>query len=190
MKNKGHLVFTVFLVSGLVFQLAAAKEDVNTLSTGAVTGISTALARADVALARSIVSPTAFRGSLGENLAGQYFLKDTLSKTGNWQMITPRSGPQGLDHLYIKTNSRGIPTDLLVGESKFNTSQLGMTRDGIQMGMKWSNKRLRALGGRYLAVSRDNGISIARMPLNPNRSIEVTLKKFRMTEKIIVVLAK
>ncbi len=176
MKNKGHLVFTVFLVVGLAFQLAAAKEDVNTLSIGAATGISTALARADVALARSIISPTAFRGSLGENLAGQYFLKDTLSKTGNWQMITPRSGPQGLDHLYIKTNSRGIPTDLLVGESKFNTSQLGMTRDGIQMGMKWSGKRLSALGRRYLAVSRDNGISIARMPLNPNRSIEVTLK--------------
>lgn len=168
-------------ILGIAFCVAAcvtlqAANEKNTLSVGSAAAVSTALSRADVALARSIISSTAFRGSLGENLAGQHFLKDTLSKTGNWQMITPRSGPQGLDHLYIKTNSRGIPTDLLVGESKFNSSQLKMTRDGMQMGRRWTDQRLAALGGRYFSVARDSNIAIAPMPLNPNRSIEVTLK--------------
>ena len=162
------------LVCGAVFSLAAANE------TGAVPAASaamagTALFRADVALAKSIVSPTDFRGSLGENVAGQCFLKNTLSQTGDWQAITPRSGRQGLDHLFVKTNSRGVPTKLLIGESKYNTSPLGHTRDGIQMGERWIDRHLVALGSRYLDVAGKSDIALARMPLNPNRSIEVTL---------------
>ena len=152
------------------------SEDIYpTLITGDATVVGSALGRADVALSRSLISPTAFRGSLGENVAGQYFLKNTLSQSGNWQMITPRSGPQGLDHLYIKVNSQGLPNQLLVGESKFNTSRLSETLDGIQMGKRWTNTRLTALGARYISVAGDGNISFARMPLNPNRSIEITL---------------
>lgn len=172
MRNKRF--YCAVLVCGAMFRLSAANE------TGAVPAASaamagTALFKADVALAKSIVSPTDFRGSLGENVAGQCFLKNTLSQNGNWQAITPRSGRQGLDHLFVKTDSRGVPTKLLIGESKYNTSPLGHTRDGIQMGKRWINRRLVALGSRYLDVAEKTSITIARMPLNPNRSIEVTL---------------
>lgn len=162
------------LVCGAVFRLAGANGTDAVPAAGAAMA-GTALFRADVALAKSIVSPNDFRGSLGENVAGNCFLKNTLSRTGNWQAITPRSGRQGLDHLYVKTNSRGVPTKLLIGESKFNTSPLGETSDGIQMGKRWINRRLVALGSRYLDAAGKSDIAIARMPLNPNRSIEVTL---------------
>ena len=172
MRNRG--AFCALLICWAIFHLQA-SEKIATVSTTTATMVGTALFRADIALAKSIVSPTDFRGSLGENVAGQCFLKNTLSRTGNWQAITPRSGRQGLDHLYVKTNSNGVPTKLLIGESKFNTSTLGETHDGIQMGKTWINRRLFALGSRYLNVAGDANITIARMPLNPNRSIEVTL---------------
>ena len=162
------------LVCGAMFHLSAANETGAIPAAGAAMA-GTALFRADVALAKSIVSPTDFRGSLGENVAGQCFLKNTLSQTGNWQAITPRSGRQGLDHLFVKTDSRGVPTKLLIGESKYNTSRLGKTRDGIQMGKRWIDRQLVALGSRYLDAAGKSDIAIARMPLNPNRSIEVTL---------------
>lgn len=145
-------------------------------STSLTSTASIALARADLALCKSLITPNAFRGNLGESVAGTSFLKDILSKTGNWHSITPRSGPQGFDHLFIKTNSRGLPTDLIVGESKFNTSRLGITKDGIQMGPRWTNKRLIALGSRYIRVANNNSFSFAKMPLNPNRQINVILK--------------
>ena len=131
MRNRG--AFCALLICWAIFHLQA-SEKIATVSTTTATMVGTALFRADIALAKSIVSPTDFRGSLGENVAGQCFLKNTLSRTGNWQAITPRSGRQGLDHLYVKTNSNGVPTKLLIGESKFNTSTLGETHDGIQMG--------------------------------------------------------
>ena len=172
MRNKSFCC--TVLACGVMFHLAAANETgASPAASAAMAG--TALFRADVALAKSIVSPTDFRGSLGENAAGQCFLKNTLSQTGNWQAITPRSGRQGLDHLFVKTNSRGVPTKLLIGESKYNTSPLGHTRDGIQMGKRWINRRLIALGSRYLNAAGKSDITLARMPLNPNRSIEVTL---------------
>jgi len=156
--------------------LFGAVGDAEAIAVGGTSAAATALARADIALARSVLNPTALRGSLGENVASKAFMKNVLAKTGNWQSVTPRSGPQGLDHLFIKTDQNGIPRQLLVGESKYNTSPLGTTKDGTQMGERWTNKRLSALGTRYLSVAQETGIKIAAVPLSPNRQITVVLK--------------
>lgn len=168
-------ISNLFLIS-LAVQLFGANNDADILAIPLTSVAGIQLSRADVALARSVINPVAFRGSLGENVVANTFLKDTLSKTGNWQSITPRSGPQGFDHLFIKVNKSGTPTKLIVGESKFNTSQLGMTKDGIQMGEKWTNRRLSALGTRYLAVAQERSVSVSNMPLNPKQQISVILK--------------
>ena len=133
------------------------------------------LRQADTALARSVINTTGLKGSIGENAAGRYFLRQTLQQTGNWHSISPRSGPQGLDHVFIKTNSQGAPTDLLIGESKYNTSRLGMTKDGLQLGTNWSAKRISALGARYLTVAKSD-IGIARLPLTPKHQLSVILQ--------------
>ena len=133
------------------------------------------LRQADTAMARSVINATGLKGSIGENAAGRYFLRQTLQQTGNWHSISPRSGPQGLDHVFIKTNSQGAPTDLLIGESKYNTSRLGMTKDGLQLGTNWSAKRISALGTRYLTVAKSD-IGIARLPLAPKHQLSVILQ--------------
>ena len=143
---------------------------------GAITPVLTTIARADVALSRSFIAPTAFRGNLGESIVGNCFLKNTLSQSGSWQAVTPRSGPQGLDHLFMKLNKEGSPTALLVGESKFGTSQLGNTADGIQMGKNWISKRLHGLGSRYIAVSSAQVLPSQPVPLSPKQQLNVVLK--------------
>lgn len=173
MLERYQYVLLLLMVSGVL--LAGNTHDKDVFAVAATSSGATVLARADVALARSIISPTAYRGSLGEAVAGTSFLKDSLRRTGNWQSISPRSGPQGFDHVFIKTTANGIPVDLLVGESKFNSSRLGMTKDGIQMGVRWTGRRLAALGGRYLAVAAEPSIASAKMPLLPNRQISVVL---------------
>jgi hypothetical protein len=145
-------------------------------SIGAITPALTTLARADVALSRSFITPTAYRGNLGESVVGNCFLKNTLSQSGSWQALTPRSGPQGLDHLFMKFNKAGSPTALLVGESKFGTSQLGNTADGIQMGKNWISKRLYILGSRYIAMSNAQILPSQDTILTPNKQLNVILR--------------
>lgn len=62
-------------------------------------------------------------------------------------------GRQGIDGLYVRYNKHGIPMDVVVGEAKFNTSQLGMTKDGIQMSPKWIKHRLTQTANRFTAFS-------------------------------------
>lgn len=136
----------------------------------------TALSKADVALARSFVVRNAFKGSFGESIAEKSYVDTYLSKSGHWHSITPRSGPQGLDHLFIKTRN-GVIKDVMVGESKFNTSALNKhTKDGIQMGEEWVGKRLRRLAWRYTQVSTLQEIGFGKPPLNSARKLCVVLK--------------
>lgn len=166
----------LLLMQGVSLVSYAADQTLEVLSATGTTITASALSGADVSLARSLISPTAFRGSLGENVVSKTILKGVLYKTGNWQSITPRSGPQGFDHLLIKTNSKGFPVELMVGESKFNQSRLGNTLDGIQMGEKWIRRRLSALGRRYFSVAGESTFPIAKVPLQPKQQISVSLK--------------
>jgi len=135
-------------------------------SSAYVTASATALSKADVALARSYVVRNVFKGSFGESIAEKSYIDAYLTKSGHWQSITPRAGPQGLDHLFIKTKN-GVIQDVMVGESKFNTSALNKnTRDGIQMGDEWIGKRLKRLAWRYNQVSQLSEIGLGKPPLN------------------------
>jgi len=136
----------------------------------------TALSKADLALARSFVVRNVFKGSFGESIAEKSYIDAYLTKDGHWQSITPRSGPQGLDHLFIKTKN-GVIKDIMVGESKFNTSALNKnTRDGIQMGEEWIGKRLKRLAWRYTQISTLQKIGFGKKPLNSARILCVALK--------------
>ena len=141
-----------------------------------VSATATVLARADVAFARSRIVDIHYKGAFGENVAGKTFLRNYLQAEGGWESITPRSGRQGFDHVFIKQGAQGEIKDLMIAESKYNTSILSETKDGIQMGISWRKPRLVALGNRYLTVAKSADIRFGKMPLAPNRVLEVVLK--------------
>ncbi|MGN0866382.1 MAG: hypothetical protein ACI4SG_01720 [Oligosphaeraceae bacterium] len=153
------------------------SHDISSASGAAATAYTSMFSKADVALARSLVSgTTAVKGSLGEAVAGSSYLSKYLAKSGNWVSISPRVGSNGLDHVFLKIDPKdGFPRGLMVGESKFNTSSLGMTKDGIQLGGKWTTLRLRALGHRYLRLA--NVTQRAPLPtIKPAYDLTVVLK--------------
>ena len=135
----------------------------------------TALSRADVALARSCVVANHIKGDFGESVAGNAILKSFLEKEGRWSAITPRSGRQGLDHLFIKTYKSGKISQILVGESKYNTSARGNTADGFQGTRAYVNKRLEVLAKRYEQLSQMKSFRFGKVPLDPNRELCVKL---------------
>ncbi len=67
-----------------------------------------------------------------------------------------------------------MPRGLVVGESKYGSSVLGLTKDGVQMGNAWRNKRLVAIGTRYAHIA-DSAIKCERMPLLAKHKLNVTI---------------
>ena len=138
------------------------------------TAMGSVLAKADVAIAKSFVcGATATKGAFGEAIASGNVVSECLADTGKWKSISPRIGSQGIDHVFLQFKKNG-KMRLIVGESKYGSSQLGETKDGIQLGSKWANKRLCALGKRYLEVSKI--INIDSMPAYPHYKLSVSLK--------------
>ena len=174
-----NFIIQVFLVACLAAYGATPKEQSQKAEIAAssfVSASATALSKADIALARSFVVRNGFKGSFGESIAEKSFIDTYLSKDGHWQSVTPRSGPQGLDHLFIKTKN-GVIKDVMVGESKFNTSTLNKnTRDGVQMGEEWIGKRFKRLAWRYSKISTLQEIGLGKPPLNSARKLCVVLK--------------
>ena len=174
-----NFIIQVFLVACLSAYGATPKEQSQKAEIAAssfVSASATALSKADIALARSFVVRNGFKGGFGESIAEKSFVDTYLSKDGHWQSITPRSGPQGLDHFFIKTKN-GVIKDVMVGESKFNTSTLNKnTRDGVQMGEEWIGKRFKRLALRYSKISTLQEIGLGKPPLNSARKLCVVLK--------------
>lgn len=152
-------------------------NNISSASGAATTAYTSMFAKADIALARSLVSgTTAMKGSLGETIAGSSYLSKYLANSGNWVSISPRIGPNGMDHVFLKINPKdGLPRDLMIGESKYNTSTLGKTKDGIQLGKKWTAERLLDLGKKYQELM--NVTQIAPLPIiKPAYYLTVVLK--------------
>lgn len=86
----------------------------------------------------------ALKGVVGEYSTQMDYL-DRLTRTG-WTSVTPRTGSQGLDHFFMKFNSRGYVEDVLIVETKMGTrsakQSLGMTSDGKQMSQTWVQRRI------------------------------------------------
>lgn len=95
----------------------------------------------------------AAKGSFGENL-----MHDLLTETGGWARATPAGTQQGIDGLYIRFGKGGRVQDVLVGEAKYGSSQLGHTvNSGKQMSHKWISQRLKACSQKYTIISEKLG---------------------------------
>lgn len=180
--HKKQLTFSIVL---LFFSYVALAWDdspfsVHSISSAAgtvTTAYTSMFSKADIALARSLVSgKTAIKGSLGEAVAGSSYLSKFLANSGNWVSISPRIGEKGMDHVFLKINPKdGLPRNIMVGESKYNTSPLGMTTDGIQLGDKWTAQRLKKLGDYYLRLA--DVTQRATLPtIKPSHDLTVVLK--------------
>jgi len=82
-------------------------------------------------------------GSINENLMNRYF-----QSTG-WTKIEGEVGRNGIDGLFIKRNRNNQIIDVLVCESKYNTSGLQHTKSGLQMTNQWVVKKIENLQKHY-----------------------------------------
>ena len=130
--------------------------------------------RSDLAWAQATIAPTRAKGTLGESFASKVYLRNALNHSG-WHEVSPRSAPQGLDHVFIQTDNVGMLRDMLIAESKFGTSRLGNTKDGVQMGESWTNARMRKLAANYQKVSLLTPEVSQKCPLKPANAIDVIL---------------
>ena len=137
----------------------------------------TALARADVAVAKSLLNERLLKGEVGEAIrdhtVGRY-----RHRSGQWLNVSPRLGPQGLDHVSVQLNESGRPHRLMVDETKFGSSRLSTTKSGnIQMGGKYISERLSGLAKRFDTIRAQGDWSIAKVPaeLSSKRVVLVPL---------------
>ena len=115
--------------------------------------VSTAIlsaAEPESALARASILTPRLHGNVGEAL-----VSSQLHATGGWTPIRPRNGPQGIDHVWIKYDKTGRPVDMIVGETKYGTSRLGMTKFGRQMNTPWKSNHLADLADDWDAMAKD-----------------------------------
>ena len=142
-----------------------------------VSTFQTVLARADLVYAQSVLVRTHSKGNLGEALALRAFLRNKFEEGGNWFSLTPRTGRQGFDHLFVRINQNGSYS-FMVGESKYGSSQLGVTQGNVkQMSWNWIHARANKLGDAYISVSNRSNISCRKLPFfrtgkGPRRSIQ------------------
>ena len=77
-------------------------------------------------------------GQIGEKVMHRMF------ESGGWERLQSQLGRQGIDGLFVKRR-RGQIVDILVIESKFNTSSLQPTLHGMQMSVNWVQQNIRRL---------------------------------------------
>ncbi len=150
---KFHLLLTSALY---VFSLTAIGQTSQELAPqleaagiGAAMAYQAALARADVAVAKSMLNENFLKGDVGEQVR-DLIVDRYHHHSGRWINISPRLGPQGLDGVSVQLDSNGRVRKLMVDEAKFGSSKLSRTKSGdIQMGDKWCSDRLRGLANRY-----------------------------------------
>ena len=140
-------------------------------------GFTTAYVRADVAYARSFLTNKYLKGTIGESFAERFFLNNQLERNirGNWMSLNPRTGPQGLDHLFMKTGKNGR-LYWMVGETKYGTSQLGTTVNGTrQLSNQWTTERIQKLGQQYSQIAAQD-VPCKKLPhVPPKAQLEVPL---------------
>jgi hypothetical protein len=150
-----------------------------TVAVGGAVAYHTALARADVAIAKSLLNERLLKGDVGETIRDQTVGR-YLHRSGQWLNVSPRLGPQGLDHVSVQLDESGKPHRLMVDETKFGSSRLLTTKSGdIQMGDRYVSERLSGLAKRFEAIgaqARGNMVS-ARVPegLSSKRTVRVPL---------------
>jgi len=151
---KTSMLVLIFVLAGSVH---AADKTVNQETAVGLTGVTstlaTVLSRVDVDAVQSVVSTNAVKGGVGESYMDRYFTR-SFRASSDWHPVRSRIGPQGIDGLYVKYNRQGGIHRVMVAEAKYGSSRLAMTKDGIQMGNRWTSRRLSAMGDRYSRLGR------------------------------------
>jgi len=78
--------------------------------------------------------------------AAEGLMQDYFTQSG-WQSLSGQTGRQGIDGLFVKTDANGTIKDILIAESKYNTSQLAsdLKCGGNQMSAAWVQCKLSSL---------------------------------------------
>lgn len=132
------------------------------LGPASATSLSVIAARADVAALRTMIRPNLLKGGFGEAHMDRHLMR-FMRQGGDWLPLGARLGPRGMDGLWVRYDTAGNPRGLIVSESKYGTSRLGMTRDGIQMGLRWRSTRLAEMAAEYRSISQS--IASGRMDI-------------------------
>jgi hypothetical protein len=156
----------------------------------ATTAVVTQSARVNY-VSRLSVSTNIFRGDFAENLMRGYFSGGgDLYSNKAWYSLDPggiymknrtvslldpsKPGRAGIDGLFVQADKTGNLTGLMVGESKFGSSQLGQTTNGKQMSDDWVKARLKAASTHYkrmATLAEHERISQSRTPPKTSRKI-------------------
>lgn len=118
---------------------------------GKATASFDAIYNSNPSTSKSIIKPSTLnkvRGDFGEALTDlDYFSR----LNGNWKIITPRQGSQGLDHLYIEFERGTRPKGCIIADTKVNSSKLGMVENWTvtQMSYKWRTDRVKEIVQQY-----------------------------------------
>ena len=78
-------------------------------------------------------------GAINESLMLRFFT------SSGWKAVDGQVGRTGFDGLLVKVDDSGSVRDLLIVESKFNTSALKSTNHGTQMSDEWVRRKIQAL---------------------------------------------
>ena len=135
-----------------------------------IVGISTcaaiSLSNPDLALAQSIIYSPHVRGSVGERHMHTYISRNLQAEWGV-RHVPIELGRQGIDGVYVRYGPDGNPNSLVVSEAKFGSSQLGITKDGIQLSKEWTSKRLAKISENYQVIANQvvgKKVIISRIP--------------------------
>ncbi|MEW6259139.1 MAG: hypothetical protein AB1547_04460 [Thermodesulfobacteriota bacterium] len=156
-------VFVTFWVLLGCQQVLAQSYIADEAVAGAIYGVmGSSLSHAEEAVCRSIVNYSHVRGAFGEAVMDRIVLGS--HRGGGWQTINLSPTPQGIDGIYIKRDPSGNPRALLVGEAKFGTGRLSMTRDGLQLSPGWTSNRLSQEASRYQKAGSSVSVALRARP--------------------------
>jgi hypothetical protein len=115
-----------------------------------------------------------YRGDVVEEFTKRFF------EAEGWKPVDAKVGNSGIDNLFIKTDKNGNVRDVLIVESKANSSTLGTTKGkGVQMSKEWI---LRSLDEKIKQLERD--LSKTTDPRKA-KEIEKQLKILRQVRALV-----
>ncbi len=157
------LLLSAFLTSLYPhFALAQTDSSLDAVAGAAYGVIGAALARSEAATALSLVNYKEVKGAFGEAVMERVALGSP--RAGGWQKITLSPKKQGIDGLYLRHDSAGRPRSLLVGEAKFDSAKLAMTKNGQQLSPNWAAPRLNQEASRYISAGSASSVKHAPRP--------------------------
>lgn len=128
------------------------KANVDPSIVGISTSAAISLSNPDLVLAQSVIYSPHVRGSVGERHMHTYISRNLRTEWGV-RHVPIELGRQGIDGVYVRYGPDGYPNSLVVSEAKFGSSQLGITKDGVQLSKEWTSRRLAKISDNYQKIA-------------------------------------